>query len=237
MAGKKTFVAGEVLLAQDVNDFLMDQTVMNFATSAARASAIPTPTEGMTSYISTTGTATIPQIEVYTGSAWETPYGYTLLSSGTLSGAADLIMDNVTSDYRNYRFLFNGTTSTQQGQVGLNLRNSTGNLLGANYAFTSMYHATNATTLIFGGSFGNANGTIFGIGGNSGTSGVLDIQTNASNPTWQGRFAAIFDGAAQSSNILAGGYNATVSGGITGIRIFGVSCTLTGTYQLYGARK
>jgi hypothetical protein len=67
MAGKKTFVAGEVLTAQDVNDYLMDQSVMNFASSAARSSAIPTPTEGMTSYRSDADI-----VEVYNGSAWAT---------------------------------------------------------------------------------------------------------------------------------------------------------------------
>ena len=48
--GKKSFVAGEVLLAQDVNGYLMDQMVMVFAGTAARSSAIPTPTEGMVTY-------------------------------------------------------------------------------------------------------------------------------------------------------------------------------------------
>jgi len=65
MAGKKTFVAGEVLLAQDVNDYLMDQTVMTFASSAARSSAIPTPTEGMMSVVTNTD-----DLEYYNGSAW-----------------------------------------------------------------------------------------------------------------------------------------------------------------------
>ena len=65
--GKKTFVAGEVLIAQDVNDFLMDQTVMNFASSAARSSAIPTPTQGMVSYQKDTDA-----IEAYDGSNWVT---------------------------------------------------------------------------------------------------------------------------------------------------------------------
>jgi hypothetical protein len=65
MAGKKTFVAGEVLLAQDVNDYLMDQSVMNFATSAARSSAIPTPTEGMVSYL-----ADIDNLQLYNGTSW-----------------------------------------------------------------------------------------------------------------------------------------------------------------------
>jgi hypothetical protein len=65
MAGKKTFVAGEVLTAQDVNDYLMDQSVMNFATTAARASAIPTPTDGMVTY-----RQDIDSMEAYNGTAW-----------------------------------------------------------------------------------------------------------------------------------------------------------------------
>jgi hypothetical protein len=65
MAGKKTFVAGEVLLAQDVNDYLMDQTVMTFVSDAARASAIPTPTEGMFAV-----TTDNDEIDYYNGSAW-----------------------------------------------------------------------------------------------------------------------------------------------------------------------
>jgi hypothetical protein len=63
--GKKTFVAGEVLVAQDVNDFLMDQTVMNFASDAARSSAIPTPTEGMLALSKDT-----QEINYYNGSAF-----------------------------------------------------------------------------------------------------------------------------------------------------------------------
>jgi hypothetical protein len=62
---RKTFVAGEVLLAQDVNQFLMDQTVMNFASDAARSSAIPTPTEGMLALSKDT-----QQINYYNGSAF-----------------------------------------------------------------------------------------------------------------------------------------------------------------------
>ena len=50
-AGKKTFTAGEILTASDTNTYLMEQTVMYFAGTAARASAIPTPSTGMTTYI------------------------------------------------------------------------------------------------------------------------------------------------------------------------------------------
>ena len=51
---KKTFTAGEVLAAADVNTFLMDQSVMTFADSGARGSAIGTATEGMVTYLEDT---------------------------------------------------------------------------------------------------------------------------------------------------------------------------------------
>jgi hypothetical protein len=61
LSGRKTFTAGEVLQAADVNDFLMDQSVMVFAGTAARGSAIPSPTEGMVTYLSDAD-----ELQVYT---------------------------------------------------------------------------------------------------------------------------------------------------------------------------
>jgi hypothetical protein len=48
---RKVFTAGEVLAASDVNSFLMDQSVMSFAGTAARGSAIGTAVEGMVTYL------------------------------------------------------------------------------------------------------------------------------------------------------------------------------------------
>ena len=64
---RKVFTAGEVLAAADVNNFLMDQTVMSFAGTAARGSAIPSPVEGMVSYLED-----INVMSLYDGSAWRT---------------------------------------------------------------------------------------------------------------------------------------------------------------------
>jgi hypothetical protein len=131
--GKKTFVAGEVLLAQDVNDYLMDQSVMNFATVAARSSAIPTPTTGMVSYVGTTGTATIPQIETYTGAGWQTPYGLTLIATQTFSNAAAINMNNVfTSSFINYRVMIQSYASDNVG-MNLQFRNAGANRITSSY--------------------------------------------------------------------------------------------------------
>lgn len=66
---RKVFVSGEILTAADVNTNLMDQSVMVFADSAARGSAIPTPAEGMVTYLSN-----INQVQAFTGAAF-TPVG------------------------------------------------------------------------------------------------------------------------------------------------------------------
>jgi hypothetical protein len=65
VAGRKVFTSGEILTAADVNSFLMDQSVMVFADSSARSSAIPTPTEGMVTYVEDAN-----RVEVYDGAAF-----------------------------------------------------------------------------------------------------------------------------------------------------------------------
>ena len=51
MAGKKTFVAGEILTAADVNSFLMDQAVQVYDDATARDTALPSPLEGQIVYL------------------------------------------------------------------------------------------------------------------------------------------------------------------------------------------
>jgi len=64
--GRKVFSAGEVLTAVNVQGYLMDQTVMVFASSTARSSALGTAvSDGMVSYLTST-----KQVQSYNGSAW-----------------------------------------------------------------------------------------------------------------------------------------------------------------------
>jgi hypothetical protein len=64
-AGFKDFVAGDVLTATQVDTYLMQQSIMSFAGTAARASAITAPAEGYMTYLQDTD-----QLSYYTGSAW-----------------------------------------------------------------------------------------------------------------------------------------------------------------------
>jgi hypothetical protein len=59
------FVTGDILTAATANGYLASQTVMVFADSAARTTAIASPQEGMISYLKDTNAT-----QYYSGSAW-----------------------------------------------------------------------------------------------------------------------------------------------------------------------
>jgi len=63
--GFKTFATGDVLTAADTNGYLMSQTVMVFADSSARSTAITSPQQGMVTFLKGTNST-----EYYNGSAW-----------------------------------------------------------------------------------------------------------------------------------------------------------------------
>jgi hypothetical protein len=65
-AGYKLYATGDILTAAQVNNYLQEQTVMVFASAAARTSALSLVlAEGMVSYLADTNV-----VEVYNGSAW-----------------------------------------------------------------------------------------------------------------------------------------------------------------------
>lgn len=64
--GRKTWTAGEVVTAANVQSYLQDQVVQVYAGTAARGSAIGTAvSEGMVSYLTDTNA-----LQYYSGSAW-----------------------------------------------------------------------------------------------------------------------------------------------------------------------
>lgn len=66
MSGFRTWTPGEVIRADDVQDYLQDQTVMVFPSDSVRATAIVVPTEGMLSWVENDN-----KYQYYTGAAWE----------------------------------------------------------------------------------------------------------------------------------------------------------------------
>ena len=92
----KIWSVNEILTAADMNDYVGNQTVLSFAGTAARASAIGTPVEGMVSYVGS------GVVEVYVGgtvAAWTTISG-----GGGGNVADDVIQPNFNTITNNYTF-------------------------------------------------------------------------------------------------------------------------------------
>lgn len=58
-AGFKLFQDGQVLLASEVNTYMMEQQIMVFTDAAARDAAISSPSEGMFAFLKDTDTLTV----------------------------------------------------------------------------------------------------------------------------------------------------------------------------------
>jgi hypothetical protein len=237
-AGKKTFTAGEILTASDTNTYLMEQTVMYFAGTAARASAIPTPSTGMTSYIGVTGTATIPQLETYTGSAWQTPYGLTQVANVSFTSATTLNLDNLfTSTYANYRILMTVTnTASTYGYVTWQSRNGgTTDTSSATFEVNGTLSQLAVVNFVYqagqtAGRMGLSSGT-----GNVGGFTQMEIMSPA---------LATYTGFSGLSNGVSGSYFAALS--VAGVKstaaahdgiTFNFPASSSGAIRVYGYRN
>ena len=96
--GRITFVNGDVLTATQVNGYLMEQSVMVFATAAARLAAIPAPTDGMVVYQKDTkfyyqynGTAWLQLPNMIVPTTYTPTHNITLGSGGTLTASYQVI--------------------------------------------------------------------------------------------------------------------------------------------------
>lgn len=176
-AGWHDFVPGEVLTAANVQDYLQDQTVMKFASAAARTAALPAPSQGMMSFLNDTGV-----VETYfaaynasTNPGGKPTAGWyatdrndglvnivpptTRLSSGgtatanslgriTFSSTAYIGLDNVfTSAYSDYRIILRITSRSGNTQ--------------ALFRFTSGGAQTTANLWYYGGAYYATSGSGF----------------------------------------------------------------------------
>lgn len=87
----KTFQNGYPLPASDLNTYLMNQSVMTFASSTARAAAITAPSEGMLTWLED-----LNKYQYYNGSAW-TDLLADLTSYVTLTGTQTLTNKTLTA--------------------------------------------------------------------------------------------------------------------------------------------
>jgi len=232
--GRKVFTAGDVLTASDVQNYLMDQTNMVFAGTAARSSAIATPTTGMTTYVGTTP----PQLETYTGAAYQNLCGLTLLNASTFTTASSIQVDNVfTTAYDNYRIILTTTSVVTPGTITATLRTSApADLNAASYGYINTgFSATAATTPTSLGSSASGTSAIVGYTNQNTASWVGDI-LNA--PIAQPTVLTGLTISQSATDINATNHASVykVSVAAFGIR-FNFAGNCTGTLKIYGYRN
>jgi hypothetical protein len=235
--GYKDFTAGAVLTSAQVDGYLMEQSVMNFAGTAARGSALASVlSAGQMAHVGG-GTVT-----VYDGSAWQQVYpatsGMVFVAGTAFSAASSVSVNNCfTSAYANYRILWSGTASNVQ--VGIYYRSRVGGSdnTSSNYNYIGQYvsdtpaialDATVTTTFFQVGSAANVTGIgqctmdVFGPQ-------ILDYTSFMSNYTYR-------QTASKNSFGLYGG-NMTVTTSYDGFTLYPSAGTFTGTVRVYGYRN
>jgi hypothetical protein len=148
-AGFRTFAAGEVLTASNVNTYLMQQSVQNFAGTAARSSAVTAPSEGMVAYLQDTD-----QLSYYDGASWITAPGARPLLIApeervnvAASSATGTVNLNSATDSVTY-FTVNASanfTVNLRGNASLTMNNA----LQTGEAITSVFLNTNGTVAYY----------------------------------------------------------------------------------------
>ena len=103
-AGFKVWSTGDVLTASDLNTYVMEQTIMVFATTTTRDAAITSPTDGMFAYTTTTPADTLAY---YNGAAWVAVdlagdiTGITTAANSSMAGGATSGTPSLTVDVNN----------------------------------------------------------------------------------------------------------------------------------------
>lgn len=226
---RKEWIAFETLAASEVNSLLMDQSVMTFADSAERASAIPTPTEGMFTYL-----ADVDALDYWNGSVWQSGFAsaLTLIKTQTIGTAVSsvVVTDAFSSTYDNYKIMINGGTCTQNQNIRLRIGN----------ANTGYYAAgQNITYAAVSTAVGQNNQTLWSFVGYGGAN-TLSMNADVGNPfnSIRTTYSAPRIGPQVGSDFIMGGGFLDNNNSYTDFTITPAAGTWTGgTIYVYGYRK
>lgn len=249
-AGAKLFTDGSVLNAAQVNTFLMDQSIMRFATTAARDAAFggagePILAEGMTCYIDADNS-----IYTYDGSAWvkmvsaSTPPAMELITTQSWSGATSVDFVGVfTSAYTNYRIVIDQWQVTVGENHFLRLRDASGIISSVDY-LTNRIEQSGST--IAGVTPGGGFSTTFMPSYIVATSFDANAQVAGFIDVFQPQVSAWTKITGQISRIdsASGGWNVSIAGffkqttSITGFSfVRNSTATMSGRASVYGYRS
>lgn len=239
-SGRKVFANGNTLSASDVQNYLQDQAVMYYASHAARTSAIASPTTGMTTYVGdTTGSESplIPQIESYTGSAWQNLGGLVLLSTTTFTSQASVKVSSVfNTTYDNYKILIKSSGNTTGSTTGFVLYN------GATALGASSHYYAGWNSIPSAISFLGSTGASFMLGGvTSGTyvsTTVVDVMSPALAETKTFYTQTSRFTSTQADMYAANGIgNYTTTADSFQINFGGTTPSFSGIIRVYGMRN
>jgi len=232
-SGYRTFTAGEILTASNVQNYLMDQSVMSFADSTARATGIGTANfeEGMLSYLADTN-----QLEVYDGAAWsqigQTP-GLVKINTTSFSGVSSQSINDVFSaTYNNYRIVCHiNNTSTADGLL-MRLRVSGADNTTANYNYARTESNSSATANRYG-----AGQTSFDVNstddGGLAVGFVLDLEAPFAANHTVGQINVMGQNSSGAYSSRVGGYVFSATTSFTGYTVYPGSGTITGSISTY----
>ena len=197
-SGFKNFTAASVLTASDVNNYLMEQSVMSFASTGARDVAITGPVDGMTAYIgsndSSEGLYTYNGTAWRKGPGWNAPWGYITHATSTANVTANnaLIITSTASVLNNRRYRITGHVSAFRST-------SAGDVAGLSIVVGGTVIAKQNIGCVLANS-GNFGGTIVAIYNSTATNSNLSVVLWNLPPVNAGTH--LFEGAATTPILI-----------------------------------
>jgi hypothetical protein len=149
----KVFANGFALNASELNTYLMNQSVMVFADSSARSTALTSPTEGMVTYLENTNA-----LEFYNGTVWGAVGADTTLTNVLITAPRETtrIEADATSGTEQLSVLSGSHmyhTSNAAGNFTLNVRGSgattLNSLMNVGETTTVAFSVTNGSSAFF----------------------------------------------------------------------------------------
>lgn len=179
-AGYKLFSTGDVLSASDVNLYLQQQTVMVFASAAARTTALASVlAEGMVTYLKDTDV-----VEIYTGASWVSLDDPNAIQNSIVDAKGDIITATADNTPARLAVGANNTVLTADSSTSTGLKWATASA-GALTLISTTNASAASSTVTFSNCFSATyrNYLVNIDGALSASSGFIQIQMRAGSTT------------------------------------------------------